>query len=215
MKAPPVPQARLSPRETAVLRAILFACVAIEAVLLLSDLGVIGLRGLRFWAYDNGAFWPGLLSGWRANYPLQPWLMFLTHGFLHGGLMHLGFNMITLWSLGTAVTERIGIGRFLVIYLATMVLGAATYGVLATSGQPMVGASGALFGLAGTLVAWMWLSQPTTARSLRLTWKILAVLVGLNVVMYLAFSGQIAWQTHLGGFVAGWILGILFAGDRD
>ncbi|MDV7145556.1 rhomboid family intramembrane serine protease [Tropicimonas sp. TH_r6] len=215
MKQATTPQTRLSSGETAVLWTILIVCVLIEGAFQLSKLDVIGLPGLRIWAYGNGAFWPVLLQHGHPNYPLQPWLMFLTYGFIHGGLLHMCFNMITLWSLGTAVTSRVGIRRFLVIYFTTMIAGAATYGALVTSGQPMVGSSGALFGLAGTLVAWIWLAQPTPTQSFQRTWRILAVLLGLNVLMYWAFSGQLAWETHLGGFVAGWALGIFFEGRPE
>ena len=42
----------------------------------------------------------GLLTDWEPNFAYQPWLMFLTYAFLHGGLAHLAVNMVTLWSLG-------------------------------------------------------------------------------------------------------------------
>ena len=70
----------------------------------------------------------------------------------------------------------------------------------------MVGASGALFGLAGALV-WMrfrlgW-SEMTLGGALRdIAWPV-TLLIGMNVVMYVALDGRLAWETHLGGFLAG------------
>ncbi|RWR08182.1 rhomboid family intramembrane serine protease [Sinirhodobacter populi] len=132
--------------------------------------------------------------------------MFLTYGFLHAGLSHLVFNLLTLISLGRPLVEELGQGRFLLLYLVAQLGGGAGYALLATQPAPMVGASGALFGLAGALV-WMRLREglremsPTEA--LRdIAWPV-ALLIGMNVVMYVALDGQLAWETHLGGFLAG------------
>lgn len=170
---------------------------------------------IRFFAYpelvrgrliQNFAFWPGLLKGWPANYLGQPELMFLTYGFLHAGLSHLVFNLLTLISLGRPLVEELGQGRFLILYLAAQLGGGAGYALLATQPAPMVGASGALFGLAGALV-WMrlreGLREMSPAEALRdIAWP-LALLIGMNVVMYVALDGRLAWETHLGGFLAG------------
>ena len=85
--------------------------------------------------------------------------MFLSYAFLHGGLLHLGMNMITLWTLGQAVIDRVGQLRFSLLYAGTALGGAAGYGLLAEGVQPMVGASGALFGLAGALLAWAYIDR--------------------------------------------------------
>lgn len=183
---------------------IVLVCCAIEALLTLADWGVVNWPGLRAQAYELGAFWPGLLRDWQSNYPGQTWVMFVSYGFLHGGLLHLSFNMITLWSLGAIVVDRAGVAGFLWIYGASMVIGAGVFGMMSASGQPMVGASGALFGLAGAICCWIWVSRPTTAKSFRATRRLLGTLIAINVVMYIVFSGQLAWETHLGGFLAGW-----------
>jgi membrane associated rhomboid family serine protease len=155
---------------------------------------------------QNFAFWPGLLFGWRSNYPFQPELMFLTYGFLHAGIMHLVFNLITLVSLGRPLVEEMGQGRFTVLYLLSQIGGGLGYALLGAPAAPMVGASGALFGLAGALV-WIrfrlgW-EELTPAGALRdIAWP-LTLLIGINVVMYVALDGRLAWETHLGGFLAG------------
>ncbi|RYH09992.1 rhomboid family intramembrane serine protease [Tropicimonas sp. IMCC6043] len=193
---------------------IVLLCVAIELPLQLSDHGLLFGPGLRGRIYDSGAFWPGLLGDWQPNYPLQPELMFITYGFLHGGLAHLAFNMVTLLSLGRIVLRRAGTSGFTVIYFASMIFGAALYAVLSEGSQAMVGASGALFGLAGAILLWLWRAQPTLAASLRATWRIYAFLILYNVVMYYALAGGLAWQTHLGGFLAGWVVAWMFETRR-
>lgn len=191
------------------------ACVAVELALQAGDLGVIDIPRLRSLAYENGAFWPGLMRDWTPNYPAQPWLMYVTHGFLHGGLTHLALNMVTLWSLGVAVLERVGPARFALVYFASMLSGGAVFALLSTSAQPMVGASGALFGLAGALLAWLWEDQPTLRLALRFAGRAVLFLLLFNVALHFIMGGKLAWQTHLGGFLAGWVLGVALHPDPE
>lgn len=184
-------------------------CVGIEAALFLSDHGILGPARLRQIAYDYGGFWPGLLSGWRPNYPAQPWLMFLTYGFLHAGLAHLVVNMITLWSLGQAVLARVGARGFALLYAGALFGGGAGFALLAPDLRPMVGASGALFGLAGGILAWAYVDRYTHREGLWPVGRAVLFLVALNLVLWWAMDGQLAWETHLGGFVAGWVVALL------
>lgn len=193
---------------TWVLIALIVSCCAIEGALQLAQMFDLGPR-LRYVAYENGGFWVGLLSSWQPNYPLQPYAMFVTHGFLHGGLLHLAVNMITLWSLGRGVLERVGTWGFLALYMGTMIGGGAGYALLASSSVPMVGASGALFGLAGGLLAWAYVDRFTWQEALWPVARAALLLAALNVVLWWAMDGQIAWQTHLGGFITGWVLALL------
>lgn len=189
--------------------ALIACCTGVELGLLASELGLIATDRLRQTAYEYGGFWPGLLAGWRPNYPSQPYAMFLSYGFLHSGLAHLAMNMVTLWSLGGVVIARVGQGRFLVLYAATLLGGAGGYALLASSAQPMVGASGALFGLAGGIMAWSYIDRFTNRAGLWPVARVAVFLIGINLVMYWALDGHLAWQTHLGGFVLGWIVALL------
>ena len=74
---------------------IFLVCFGVEALLQLSDRGFLEVPRLRQTVYEYAGFWPGLLRDWRPNYEIQPALMFLTYGFLHGGLVHFFVNMIT------------------------------------------------------------------------------------------------------------------------
>lgn len=196
-----------SPQMRLIWGLVALCCVA-ESLLLLGDADIIQQVRLRSTVYENGAFWPGLWRDWRPNYIVQPYTMFVTYAFLHGNLTHLALNMITLVSLGRGVVERVGNRRFLAIYAASATGGAGTYAFLSSSGAPMVGASGALFGLAGALLAWIWEDSPTLRDSLASVGKVVALLIAINVVMYVGLDGRLAWETHLGGFIAGWIAGI-------
>lgn len=194
-------------RDPAVI-SVIALCTAIELAIQIAELGLLDMPGLRNYALAYGAFWPGLLDGWQPYYPAQPWAMFLTYGFLHGGALHLVLNMVTLFSLSAPIVFRIGTARFFWVYFGSMIGGGAVYAFLSTSGQPMVGASGALFGLAGALLAWQWDDQPTLRAAMQATWRALVLLVAINIVLYFALQGSLAWQTHLGGFLAGWIIAL-------
>ncbi|MEM7508841.1 MAG: rhomboid family intramembrane serine protease [Pseudomonadota bacterium] len=188
---------------------VIAACGLIELALLLGDLDIWGEGRLRSTAYEWGGFWPGLLQDWQPNYPGQPLIMFLTYGFLHGGPVHMIVNMITLWSLGYAVQDRVGSWGFVGLYLASLLGGAAGFGLIAETFRPMVGASGALFGLAGGLLAWNYVDRFTFRMGLWPVIRLVLLLVAMNVAMWWALDGQLAWETHLGGFIVGWIVALL------
>ena len=189
------------------------ACLLPEIVLSGADYGLWGDPGWRLWAWQHGGFWTGLLGNWRPNYAAQPWLMFLTYGFLHGGVIHFGVNMLTLFSLAPPLVERMGQGRFLLLYMASMIGGGLGFALLSQSPQPMVGASGALFGLAGAVMALSWQYLRARGESLRPVIRSLLWLAGLNLVLWWAMSGMLAWETHLGGFVVGWLMGLWLVRD--
>ena len=192
-------------RPTQAVLAVGLLCCLVEIVLQLADHGLVGSARWRPLAYQNGAFWAGLLRDWRPNYALQPVTMFFSYSTLHGGLGHLVGNMVALVALGALVTERVGQRGFLILWVVSAVGGAAAFGLLATSPQPMVGASGALFGLAGAWKAWDW--QEARAHRGPL-WPIVLWVLGialLNGVLWVAQGGLLAWEAHLGGFVAGWL----------
>lgn len=180
-------------------------CVSIELSLQLADWGLIATERLRRTVYEFGGFWPGLLESWRPNYLGQWWLMFVTYSFLHGGLAHLVLNMVTLWSLARPVTGRVGGRGFILLYAAAVIGGAVGYALLSTGVRPMVGASGALFGLAGGLLAWTYMDRFTAQQGLWPIAQAIVLLIGLNLVLCWAMDGQLAWETHLGGFVTGWL----------
>jgi rhomboid protease GluP len=175
-----------------------------EAVLLGADAGLWGSRIWRPLAWQYGGFWAGLWRGWQPNYAAQPWAMTFSYSFLHAGPGHLLGNLAGLWVLGGALrTDGTGTARLLALWAAGVLGGALAFGGLATSPAPMIGASGAVFGLVG---AW-WLNDtarpgPLPRRALRASGLVLG-LVALNGVMFLASTSGIAWETHLGGFLAG------------
>lgn len=182
--------------------------VAIEGVLTAGDMNQLWGPVTRSWAYAYGAFHNAILHGAHPLFPGQSIAMFVTYAFLHGGLTHLIVNMIALASFGTAIVQRIGQKRFLIAYFISTLGGAAGFGLLSSSTLPMVGASGPLFGLVGIWVCWDYLDRRHYGAPLWVTLRALIFLVLYNLVFFVLLSGNLAWETHLGGFVAGWLLAI-------
>ena len=159
--------------------------------------------------YSYAAFWPGILDNWRPRYTGQSILMFISYAFLHGGLIHLIINMMALISLAPQVQERAGERGLAVVYIASMLGGALGYALLKDGNNPMVGASGAIFGLAGAILLWEFVDRINGGGALRPVFKALGVLIALNVVLFLAVGGAIAWEAHLGGFLTGALVAYL------
>jgi membrane associated rhomboid family serine protease len=125
----------------------------------------------------------------------QPWRM-LTAAFLHSQsfLLHILFNMYALWILGNALEPLLGRFRFLALYLISALGGSVGVLLLAPLGVPVVGASGAIFGLFGAL----FVVQRQRGGDVRQ----IVVLIAINAALGFFVAG-IAWQAHLGGLVAG------------
>ncbi len=184
--------------------AILF--VAVEAALIWGADGAFGIPRLRATVINFGAFYPGIVREGVQNFTGQGWAMFLTYGVLHAGLAHLAINILTLFSLAPSVLDRVGATKFFLLWIGTQIGGGI--GSLALGGiwVPVVGASGALFGLAGAIVGWEYTDRFVSRDRL---WPVLRAVLGLlalNVALWWVLDGRLAWETHLGGFLAGWAL---------
>lgn len=198
--------ALVSPKRlSAVLWIVLLACCLPELVLQGVDHGLFGSARWRPLVYQNAGFWAGLLRDWQPNYPAQPFTMFVTYAFLHAGFVHLLGNMILLVVVGPVVVARFGVRGFAMIYAGSMLGGALSFGLLSASPSPMIGASGALSGLIGAVIAEHFSQGSSPKRYFVMLFQI-GGLVVLNVVSWFMEGGILAWQTHLGGCLVGMVL---------
>jgi membrane associated rhomboid family serine protease len=135
----------------------------------------------------------------------RPWMV-ITYKFLHGGFMHLLFNMMGLYFFGPRLEETLGGTRFLILYFVSGIVAAVTSFVFMPM-TPVVGASGAIFGvLLGYAHHWpkdqilIWGIVPIEARWFVIVMTALSLFGGFGGV-----GGDIAHFAHLGGFLGGWI----------
>jgi rhomboid protease GluP len=153
--------------------------------------------------YRLGAcFPPSIFQG-------HQWYRLITAMYLHGGLIHIGFNMMVFLDLGPIVEEVYGSARYLFLYT---VMGAVSFLVSALAGHFSIGASGAILGLIGLLIAVTTRRGGAYMRELRsrmISWVITIFAIGL------LFGGMRTdnWA-HAGGLAAGFLLGKVFA-DRQ
>ena len=145
------------------------------------------------------------------------WWRLLTYMFLHSGPMHIFFNMWCLWDLGRLCESLYGRWTFAAIYLITGIAGGLA-SVAWNPGVLSVGASGAVFGLAGALAASYYLGEfSLPGIAIRGTLRSLAFFIGFNVLFGIGYnifagsSGGIDNACHVGGLLSGAALGALIA----
>ncbi|MEM6666403.1 MAG: rhomboid family intramembrane serine protease [Pseudomonadota bacterium] len=136
-----------------------------------------------------------------------------TYMFLHGGWMHLIGNMAFLWVFGDNVEDAMGHVRFFIFYLACGVLAGLAHAVFfAGSGDPLVGASGAV---AGVIAAYLILHPRVKVWVLALgriplrlpAFVVLGLWVAIQIFNVVAPSdAPVAWWAHIGGLIAGAVL---------
>ncbi len=149
------------------------------------------------------------------------WWRVVTAMFLHGGSLHLLVNMYALWILGPIIERRFGALSFCALYLASGIAGGALFQVMSpafelvrlTSGEQVmvpvsaVGASGAIFGLFGVLLAAAFRRRQDPGGAT--LFNQLVMLLALNLALPFVVP-RIAWQAHLGGLAAGIIIVLLW-----
>lgn len=153
------------------------------------------------------------LVAWGANWgPLslgsQPWRM-LTSNYVHIGIIHIFFNMWCLWNLGKLAERILDRWTYLFVYTATGIGGslASLWWHPLTVGA---GASGAIFGLAGALIAVLYLGKlPISKDAIKPTLKSLLSFAGYNLIFGLTAGVDNA--AHLGGLTTGLVLGAVLA----
>lgn len=128
------------------------------------------------------------------------WYRLVTSMFLHEAVWHFAFNMLGLWWLGGPLEAVLGRARYLALYLISGLAGGALTYWLAPQNQPSLGASGAIFGLLGATVVLM--------RRLNYDMRPVFMILALNLVITFNPWGGIAWQAHVGGLIAGVLIGI-------
>jgi rhomboid protease GluP len=176
--------------------------IAVFVVMLLAGVQMLGNPSVQDLVRFGANFGPYTLSG--------QWWRLLSCIFIHGGLLHIAFNMWCLWDLGRLAESIYGHWMFAAVYLISG-LAASLGSIFWNPFTLSVGASGAIFGIAGALIASFYLGEfslPKAAMSGML--RSVMLFVGYNL-----FFGAIVARTdnaaHVGGLLMGLLLGALIA----
>jgi len=130
------------------------------------------------------------------------WYRLITSGFLHYGILHLAFNMYALWILGAMLEKTVGRVKLGVVYFVAM-LGGSLGALIISPNALTVGASGAIFGLMGAVLA-LGRSRGISIRQS----PVFGVLI-LNLLLTFGLSSFISVGGHIGGLIAGFLAGML------
>ena len=180
-----------------------YVLIAINVIVFLVEIaqGAGGFYelGLSRFIVDFALFGPAVAEG--------EWYRLVTSAFLHEGIIHIGFNMFLLLILGRLLEPALGTPRFLVLYFASLLAG--SLGALVVDPNALgLGASGAVFGLAGAVFV--------IARGRGL--DALASQIGFLIIFNLIFSfvyPNISIGAHIGGLVGGVLCaGTIVAGEK-
>ena len=138
---------------------------------------------------------------------------YVTYGFLHADLIHLGGNMLFLWVFGDNVEDALGHARFLIFYLACTIAGAVMHGMVVPASQmPLIGASGAVAGVVSAYLILhprvkLWVLVLARVPIRLPAYIVLAIWIATQFLMILLDEeGAISWAAHIGGIIAGAIL---------
>lgn len=133
----------------------------------------------------------------------EPWRM-ITSVFIHGSILHIAFNMLSLYIFGRILEPMLGRWRFLALYLLSGLGGSVAVLLLNPTGG-VLGASGAVFGLMGAILV--------IQRGLGGNGTQLLVLIGLNLAVGF-FVSNVSWQAHVGGVITGALVALVYVRTR-
>lgn len=152
-------------------------------------------NALAFWA---PRLYPELLGSF------EPWRL-VTAALVHSSFWHLALNMLALWMIGRSLEPLLGRGRFITLYLLSALGGSVAVALLSFT-TPVVGASGAIFGLFGALVV--------IGRHIGANIAGIAIILAVNLAIGFIPGFNVSWQAHVGGLVVGLLVALVFTRTR-
>jgi len=150
-----------------------------------------------------------------ASLSQQPWTI-ISSMFVHGGFLHILFNMITLYFLGSFLIRAAGERSFLAVFFLGGLAGNILFVLLANPLSTGIGASGGVLALAGALAV-MLPRVPVLVFPIPVPmplWVAIVIFFFILVILPMVVGGVISWQAHLGGLLLGVIAGLIFRRRR-
>lgn len=140
------------------------------------------------------------------------WYRFIVPIFLHGGLVHIGFNLLLQLTLGRDIERQIGTLRFILVYFSAGIFGNVFGGNYAPNGLPSVGASGALFGILAMVLLdllYTWKTRKSPGKDL------FFIILDVVIAFVIGLLPMLDNFAHIGGFIMGLVLGICILHSPD
>ncbi len=199
------------PAAVVALAAVIFG---VEVLFSLGERGLFGGdggSGLRTQALRDYAFFGEALRWMIANRAAPPDLLgrFVTYPMLHLSLTHAVFVCVFVLAMGKMVGEALGNLAVLVLFFGASVAGALVYGLLLADRFPLVGGFPGVYGLIGGYTFLLWVQAKALQQSQLTAFRLVAVLLAIQLVFGLVFGARNDWVADLAGFAAGFGLSFL------
>jgi membrane associated rhomboid family serine protease len=183
-----------------------FVLILVQAVMTALEYTLPELRADIFnsMAFIPARYTGGLELGWQGI--VSP----VTHMLFHGGWLHLGMNVATLAAFGAGLEKQDGGRKLMLLFVVTGIAGAcAHFALFPTATNPLIGASGGISGLFGGILM-MAHQRGMMEGGKKMLIAFVAIWVGISLFFGMfgmpGAEGEIAWTTHIGGFIAGLLL---------
>ena len=176
------------------------ALIAINVVIYLITVSQGG--GLN--APGGSLFYKWILYGPEVEH--GGWYRLVTAMFLHASIIHIGFNMFALWVIGRPVEQYLGRVRYLGLYFISGLAGSAG-GLVQAPHSPILGASGAIFGILGAMLIIEWQVTGRLAGN-AMTWIVINLVISFSIP-------NISWGGHVGGLIGGILITLAYAHWSD
>lgn len=190
--------------------------VGVELVFQAGEMGLAGGRagiGWRIAAVEQWGFYEPLFD-WMVTNGIWRWdymARFVTYPFIHGNMMHLVFVIVFLLALGKLVGEVFSPLAFVVIFFGAAIFGALVYGLVFDTRVALVGGYPAVYGLIGAYSFLLWVRLAGLGENRLMAFRLIAFLMGIQLIWALIMGGNQAWVADISGFVAGFGLSFVVA----
>jgi membrane associated rhomboid family serine protease len=196
IKAPTVPRSHRRVLDTRVTYALIALNVGIYLITAVQGRGLNSPGGSL---YDKWILYGPLVAH-------GDWWRLVTAMFLHGFLLHIALNMWALWIIGRPVELYLGPTRYLLLYFVSGLAGSAG-ALISSPTTPVVGASGAIFGVLGAMLILEW---QVTGRFAGQALTLIIINLAINF-FYNGVGGNISIGGHIGGVIGGILCSLAFA----
>lgn len=196
-----------------VVLALVLVIAGVEAAVSLGSQGLVGGPGAVGWRnglIERFAVWPAVFD-YAAQGHAEIWIRFVTYGFVHGSVTHALFAVAMLLALGKFVGEGMGQARTLAVFTIATVLGGFLFALTAGEVQRLYGAYPGIYGLIGAFTYLLWLKFGRAGESRLQAFRMIGVLMGLQLVFSALFGSNPQWVGDVGGFLAGGATAVLVA----
>lgn len=189
--------------------------LAVELMLTAATAGLLGGAGGVGWRLQfvqEYSFVPGVIDVVkRGDFDFEVIRRFITYAFVHDGMTHMLFAGALLLALGKFVGDVFSMMNTILLFLITNVFGALIYGTFVSSNYPLLGLYPAVYGFIGAYTYIVWLSLGAMGKNQIQAFRLIGILLGLQLLFGLIFGSRPTWIAELAAFFMGFAASTILA----